>query len=98
MVALSEEYKKRCRWHLFGTGAGISDKDRERLESVMNSIANEVTKDDVEKLIDQCSETFLKIDTSRYIKSQHDDYFSYVERLGRELYRLSPGVLNGCTL
>ena len=97
MATLSDEYKKRCRWHLFGTGAGVSIRDRQRLEKGMDNIS-EVAKSDIEKLIDQCDKAFLEINTSReYVKKQNDSYFTYVSLLAEKLYTSDLGVLNGCS-
>jgi hypothetical protein len=61
MVALSSEYQKRARWHLFGTGAGIPAGDRARLEEAMNQIPDDTTLGYVVSLVNRCDSAWNDI-------------------------------------
>lgn len=65
MVSLSDTYKSKCRFHLFGSGAGIPSLDRARLEEAMNGLADSITKGYIEGLIDQCDSSWNDIKTAQ---------------------------------
>ena len=85
MVALSEEYKKRCRWHLFGTGAGIPAGDRARLEEAMDNIPDDTTAIYIQDLINRCDVAWNDINASQGIVTVSAE--SYAGDLNRTVAR-----------
>lgn len=61
MVALDDNYKSRCRWHLFGTGAGVPAGDRAKLEEAMNKVPDDVTLTYIRQLIDRCNSAWADL-------------------------------------
>lgn len=59
-VPFAEFYRRRCRWHLSGVGAGIPIGDQARIEQSFAAIPNTWMRCQIYEALDRCDETYAE--------------------------------------